>query len=406
MLEHLFAFVARHPRAFDVFVALTWAALSIPASGIWGDTAGARYMAISALIGAVALYWRRRQPIACFAVQATLTIIGVLAQVDDPVPGSILCGAYSLGAYAENRRTSNGLIGGFLAFALASVALIERHQITDGLIIALVLAFSWLLGDSLRTRRVYHQSVLERAERAEALRDSLAQQAVAEERARIARDLHDVVAHSMSLMVVQAGAARRIASTDPQASEQALETIESVGRSSLDEMRRILGVLRGEDGSAQTAPQPDLAALGQLIDEHRTAGNSVELRLAEDLPELSPALELTVYRIVQESLTNVRKHAPHATAAVTIDVRDGELHVEIVDDAPTSRTSSDDLDLAAVQGAQRGIVGMRERVAAFGGTFSATALLQGGFQVVAEFPLTKEQQSAVPQAKQPSEGIV
>ena len=386
MFERLFAFIARHPRGFDVVVALFWVLLSVADEEFWTTEGRAwLYIPFSAVTG-IALYWRRSFPLHVFAFHSIVVLIMTVIDVDDPVPATVICATYSLAAHAPERRLSIAAFFAFVTAGLTTVLIIEPSVVPDTLVIALVLGISWVIGDSLRTRRAYRQSLLERAERAEALRDSLAQQAVAEERTRIARDLHDVVAHSMSLMVVQAGAARRVATTDPEASIAALEAIESVGRNSLDEMRRILGVLRGEEDAAAIAPQPDIAAIETLVDEFRTAGLPVTVTQGGTPRPLPASVELTAYRIVQESLTNTLKHAGPASATVVLDFEDDALRIEVEDNG---RGHPPDDEAAAVPGpgGQKGHVGMRERVAAFGGFFNARPRLDGGYHVVASLPL-------------------
>ena len=382
MAERFFAFISRHPRGFDAVVAVFFTVFNFVDDAVWEyNAAEIAMLAPIVFVMGAALYWRRRLPVHVFVVNAVGLIVMTLVDVDSAVPASMLCATYSLAAYSVVRRHSLIALAGFVVAGFSSVLLTSPSYFDEALVVILALSLAWFVGDSLGTRRKFQQSVLERAERAEALRDSLAQQAVAEERTTIARDLHDVVAHSMSLMVVQAGAARRVAHQDLDASLAAMEAIETVGRNSLDEMRRILGVLRG-DAALATAPQPDIAAIEPLADEFRAAGLPVEIRYGGDRRPLSPSLELTVFRIVQESLTNTLKHAGPARVMVQISFGETELHI-VVDDNGRGNPNTN----AQQPGSQKGHVGIRERVTSFDGTFVAKQRLSGGYLVDVTLPL-------------------
>jgi signal transduction histidine kinase len=247
-------------------------------------------------------------------------------------------------------------------------------------IVALAGIGAVLAGDNVRNRRAYLVELEERAERAEALRAAEAREAVTEERTRIARELHDVVAHSVSVMVVQAGAARRIAERDPVRAAEALGTIERVGRESLEELRRVLGVLRA-DGSAGngTAPQPDLDGLDGLVARCAEAGLAVDLVVDGPVRPVPPGIGLTAYRIVQESLTNVLKHAGAQAASVTLGYRPDAITIEVGDDGRGAAADSGP--------AGHGIAGMRERAATCGGSLRAGPRPGGGFRVRAVLPI-------------------
>ncbi|MDT7537461.1 MAG: hypothetical protein QOI82_1046 [Actinomycetota bacterium] len=227
---------------------------------------------------------------------------------------------------------------------------------------------AWLLGAYRRTRRLYIEGLVRE-------RDDRAVAAVAEERTRIARELHDIVGHSVSVMTVQAAAVRRLMRGDQQKERAALETVEATGREALAEMRRVLGVLRARDGAPELAPPPTLGQLEPLVATFRHAGLEVELDSPAEV-SLPPGVDLTAYRLVQEGLTNVLKHA-HATRA-WVRIRDdrGSLHVSIRDDGRGGPCEPGN-----------GLLGMRERVAMFGGALSAAAVQGGGFELRAELPL-------------------
>src|SRR5207248_3034774 len=218
----------------------------------------------------------------------------------------------------------------------------------------------------------------ERAELAEREREVAAREAVVEERARIARELHDVVAHNVSMMVVQAGAERRVVDAANGSTREVLQTIEQIGRSALTEMRRLLGMLRS-DADDPLAPQPGLDDLPTLVGQVREAGLPVELQVDGERRELPVGIELSAYRIVQEALTNALKHAGEAHATVRVRYGADSLELEIVDDGAGAR--------APVASGGHGLVGMRERVALYGGRLDAGRRPSGGFAVRVLLPI-------------------
>jgi signal transduction histidine kinase len=201
---------------------------------------------------------------------------------------------------------------------------------------------------------------------------------VAEERARIARELHDVVAHSISVMVVQAGAERRALRDDRAETREVLETIETTGRQTLAEMRRLLGMLRRSDDEIELAPQPGMEHVDALVDQVREAGLPVTLDVEGRRVPLPAGVDLSAYRIVQEALTNALKHAGPASARVTVRYGDGELELDIVDDGAGAVNGN---------GGGHGLIGMRERVTMFGGDLDAGARREGGYAVRARLPI-------------------
>jgi len=228
---------------------------------------------------------------------------------------------------------------------------------------------AWLVGAYRRTRRLYVEGLVRE-------RDERALAAVVEERGRIARELHDIVGHSVSVMTVQAAAVRRLMRADQQKERAALETVETTGREALAEMRRVLGVLRSSSGAPELAPPPTLGQLEPLVETFRQAG--LDVQLDNDAAEVSlpPGLDLTAYRLVQEGLTNALKHAEATRAWVRISPDRGSLHVSVRDDGCGGSCEPGD-----------GLRGMRERVAMFGGALSAAAMQGGGFELRAELPL-------------------
>jgi signal transduction histidine kinase len=263
---------------------------------------------------------------------------------------------------------------------------------TGGTVFAGPALLAWVLGDSMRYRRAYYASLEDRAARLEAERDAQAKIATAAERARIARELHDVIAHNVSVMVVQADGASYAMDTDPARAREALAAISATGRQALAEMRRLLGVLRHEGDGANSvrAPQPGIGELGELLDQARGAGLPVSFTVEGDPQPLPGGVALAAYRIVQESLTNTRKHAgPVASASILLRYARDAVVLTISDDG------WGDLGGTAPPGAPgHGLPGMRERVAVYGGSVTAGPRSGGGFEVVATLPLATAQAGA------------
>jgi signal transduction histidine kinase len=251
-----------------------------------------------------------------------------------------------------------------------------------------IFAALWVWGRYLQVRRAYTAELEARAERAERDREAEARRAVAAERARIARELHDVVAHHVSVTVVQAGAARQVLDSDPDRTRSALVAIEEAGRRALTAMPSLLRALRTDDADEARAPQPTLADLDDLVAGVTAAGLPVTLRVQGSKRALPPSLDLCAYRIVQEALTNSLKHAGPANAEVVICYGREDLEVTVTDDGSESafgrRPSASDRQLRR---SGHGLVGMRERVALFGGELHTGPRPEGGFQVVARLPL-------------------
>ena len=241
----------------------------------------------------------------------------------------------------------------------------------------LFIGAAWLMGWTIHKRRVQAVRLEDRAAQLEIEREEKARAAVAEERARISRELHDVVAHSVSVMVVQAQAAQRMIDAEQADLRQVLQSIETTGRQALVEMRRLLGVLRRTDADLALAPQPGLEELDELIGQVRAAGLPVELRIEGEPEPLPAGVDLSAYRIVQEALTNTLKHAGPAHARVTLRYRNDEVELEVNDDGAGAGKGG---------GSGQGLIGMRERVAIYGGVFES-GRQNGGYQVRARLPL-------------------
>ena len=273
--------------------------------------------------------------------------------------------------------TEVSLGAGLLVSALPDLVLVDRvHAL-------LATGAIWFVADSVRERRRYLAGLAEQAAQRQQAEAEASRQAVRQERVRIARELHDVVAHSLGVVTVQAGVGRRIGATAPAEALRALRAVEVTGRSALEELRRILGLLRDDDTQPSLAPAPGIADLGELAEVVRAAGTPVSLAVTGDVAALPPAAALTVYRIVQEALTNVVKHAGGAAAAVRVAAGPGWVRIVVRNDG---RPGAAGRAGAGVAG-RHGIVGMRERAAVFGGTLDAAAVPGGGFQVTAFLPV-------------------
>jgi len=244
------------------------------------------------------------------------------------------------------------------------------------------LGAAWFVGDAVATRRRYEMGLREQAARRQVSEAERARKQVREERVRIAQELHDVVAHTLAVITVQAGVGRRLMAKRPEEASSALESIERIGRTAQEELRVVLDLLREEgDATYELSPAPRLVDLKQLAETLRAFGTDVELHMTGSDCQLSPALELSLYRVVQEAVTNVVKHAPGALARVQVTIFDDEVRAEIVNGPGASEEGA----LAAPKPGL-GIMGMRERVGAFGGSLVTQSCPGGGFLVVATIP--------------------
>jgi signal transduction histidine kinase len=331
--------------------------------------------------GTVPLLWRRSRtgPVlavltAAFAVSA----IPVRAELNGV---GLLFGVYAAALYGN--RPVRLVAGAVAAVVLAaSFGLLLATGSSRGLGHLVGIAFgygvAWVLGDRTRTRRAYLAALQERAARSERERDEHARRATAEERNRIARELHDVVAHNVSVIAVQAGAARSTARARPERAVDMLGLIERTARSTLSELRALLGVLRKGDGAAPLRPRPTLGQLDELVDQARGAGIKLEVRVEGTVRPLVAVVDLCAYRVVQEALTNAVKYAPNSNVHLLVRYGPRILHVTVVDDGPGA------LDAGA---AGHGLIGMRERVALAGGELHVGPALGGGFRVEARLPI-------------------
>jgi signal transduction histidine kinase len=335
------------------------------------------------LLMTVPLLWRRRYPLLVFGLVLLGAILGV-TRAQYVGFFCIIVSAYSVGAYSRYRLLSLGV---FLATAIG----VDRvyggalPQLPDAFGPFLVLIPFWLIGMAMQSRLLRAEASEDRAARLEREQEQATQLALAEERSRIARELHDVVAHSVSVMLVQAGAARQVLTSSPEEARQALLAVEAGGREAMAELRNLLGLLAHDDGEeVDLAPQPGIGQLDALIQRVRDAGLPVELRVEGTPVPLSVGLDLTAYRIVQEALTNAIKYSGLARTEIILDYREKDLKLEVLDDGPPSGKP---YAAGSKPDSGRGLVGMRERVAVYGGRLEAGPRLERGYAVRAWLPL-------------------
>jgi signal transduction histidine kinase len=336
----------------------------------------------------VPLYWRRRHPLVALSGFNLVTGVYILTLYIDSQPpfqpfiaGLVAC--FALGAYAGDRELRAGLAVLAAALVGTGIAQLAAGQPVGDVLPAVVWwAGAVAAGRFVRGRQRLVMLLGDRAARLEREREATAAQAVLEERARIARELHDVIAHSVSVMVIQASVERRAVPADQMSTREVLGEVERAGRDVLAELRRLLGVMRAPGRSESLAPQPGLDALDALVHESHKAGQDVDVRVEGDARSLSPGIDLAAYRIVQEALTNARRHAPGARTNVMLRWLPSELAIEVVDDGPGPAANGNS------DGSGHGLVGMRERATLYGGGVdTGRAGSAGGFRVRAWLPL-------------------
>ncbi len=335
---------------------------------------------IAVVIPLASLLVRRRYPLVTMGVIFAALIAEALLHSPIVVQPLVLVAVYTVASRLPWRASLIISLGTFAAYLGAEA--FSRGELTfPNAITSLVpMAAAYVVGAYVGTRVAYIDSLQARAVQLDRERELLAQQAVGEERVRIARELHDVVAHHISLITVQAGALQTQVGADSEAHATA-EIISRTGRQAMDEMRRMLGVLRLGDGGAALghAPQPSVSDIQALVDETRTAGVAVTLHIEGEPRSLPPGIDLSAYRIVQEALTNVLRHAGPARCTVRITYTADALDLRIMDDGARANGNPN--------GAGHGLIGMRERVALFGGELFAGPVAGGGFAVEAKLPL-------------------
>jgi signal transduction histidine kinase len=394
-LERTRCRIRAHPLALDavlafgVLVAMLATSVADPRGdrATWGAHTPDALSLVLMVLGAAALVLRRRHPMTVLAVTGTLSLVElVTADPRAPVAMSAVVALYTVASTTD--RPTTWRVGLLTMTVLTGTAMLAGplpwyDQENLGL-------FAWTgmaaaAGDAVRSRRAFVHAIRERAERAERTREEEARRRVAEERLRIARDLHDVVAHHIALVNVQAGVAAHVMDKRPDQAKEALAHVREASRTALSELRATVGLLRQSgDPEAPTEPAPGLARLDELADTFRSAGLPVEVARADDDTTLPAAVDLAAYRVIQEALTNVRKHAgPTAKAEVSV-VRVGtDVEITVLDDGPGEDAEPRDDDGHG----GHGLLGMRERVTALGGSLTTGPRYGGGFRVHAILPL-------------------
>ncbi|MFF3319084.1 sensor histidine kinase [Streptomyces sp. NPDC003035] len=384
-----------HPLAFDaglalcVLVCMVTGSFADPHGSPNGPTFGERTPDVTSVLlmvlGAAALVLRRREPLAVLAFTGGVTLLELIA--DDrpaPVAMSAVIALYTVASRTD--RPTTWRVGLLTMAVLTGAAMLfgpTPWYAQENLGVFAWTGMAAAAGDAVRSRRAFVDAIRERAERAERTREEEARRRVAEERLRIARDLHDVVAHHIALVNVQAGVAAHVMDKRPDQAKEALAHVREASRSALNELRATVGLLRQSgDPEAPTEPAPGLAVLDELLATFRNAGLPVELARADGDANLPAAVDLAAYRIVQEALTNVRKHAgPDAKAEVSV-VRVGRtVEITVLDNGVPQQGPPADTG-------GHGLLGMRERVTALGGTLTAAPRYGGGFRVQAILPAT------------------
>ena len=409
-VQYIYSWFRRHPTVVDAgWAAMLFllCALEMLSDALHGDFRAS--LAFVSVVLCAAVTVRRRWPDIAVVV-GILVGLTQLALRWDPSSADIalLILAYTGAAFAEVWTSRLTLFAAFAGgpltwFRFGDSPGDSGHnslwtKLFFGLLLSTPLVLCWVLGRFTRIRRAYYVELEDRAARLERERDAQSKIAVAAERARIARELHDVVAHNVSVMIVQADGASYVMDGSPDQAKEALATIASTGRQALEEMRRLLGLLRSADTAGEYVPQPGVEQLPELLEQVRTAGLPVAFRVDGEPRELPRGVELTAYRIVQEALTNARKHGgPQTSATVRIRFDERGLDMLIEDDgrgasAELARDGGED-------GFGHGLIGMRERVGMVGGTLDAGPRPGGGFRISAVLPLAPSRRPAGPPAR-------
>ncbi|WP_308164521.1 sensor histidine kinase [Nonomuraea sediminis] len=332
------------------------------------------------VLGCAPVAVRRRWPLAAFcAGLVPESLLAVMGYGSGQVGLGGLILVYSVAAYRGLAVALGALLLTMVAYAAGASFGEALESPSKHLVVLLLVVAVWGAGRSFRLRRAYLDELKDRAARLERAHAADTRAARAEERSRIARELHDVVAHHVSVMTVQAAAARKVLASDPDLAREALSAIEQTGRMAMTEMRNIVGVLR-TDSPAELGPQPGMLDLPRLVEQMREAGLPTRLEIEGEPSPIPAGVDLAAYRLIQEGLTNSLRHAgPGAKAVVTVRHAVRELDVRVEDDGPGTAT------LSGRQG--HGLVGIRERVALYGGVLSIGPRSGGGFEVRARFPL-------------------
>ncbi|MGH4027745.1 sensor histidine kinase [Actinomycetota bacterium Odt1-20B] len=415
-----------HPHAVDAALALGVLVCMVIGSFVgpygqhgptWGTHAPDAFSLTLMVLGAGALVYRRRAPWPVLAATVAVSLVELITEGSQQRAPVVMCAVIALFTVASTTdRPTTWRVGLITMTLLTAVAMLVGPlpwYAQENLGIFAWTGMAAAAGDAVRSRRAFVDAIRERAERAERTREEEARRRVAEERLRIARDLHDVVAHHIALVNVQAGVAAHVMDKRPDQAKEALAHVRDASRSALGELRATVGLLRQTgDPEAPTEPAPGLERLDELVDTFRNAGLPVEVARGDGGPALPAAVDLAAYRVIQEALTNVQKHAgPDAKAEVSVVHVGPNVEITILDDGPAEGDRPAERpdgphkeDGEDSIGGGHGLIGMRERVAALGGRITAGPRYGGGFRVHAILPVAtdKTPRSTDPRSTPPS----
>ena len=376
--------IRRHPWWSDSALALFLTVIAVGSTVVSRTRYGFAVPVLAVIVTlftTLPLALRRYRPLEVLAVTVIAETVLLIFRSGAGAPFGVIVALYTVAAYCERRVSIRAAA---LTALPITVGVIVHNGSHAGAVIPelAVFAIAWVIGDNLRTRRAYLAELEARAARLEREREEKADRAVADERARIARELHDVIAHNVSVMVVQAAAGEDVFDEDPGKARDSLAAVASTGRAALAELRRLLGVIRAEDDRGEPAytPQPGIEYIDDLVRQVRETGLPVELSVLGEPRPVPEGVGLCAYRIVQEALTNTLKHAHASTAQVQLRYVPDALELQVLDDGSRA---------VAVNGesAGQGLIGMRERVALFGGELTAGPRRGPGYEVRARLPL-------------------
>ena len=376
--------IRRHPWWTDSLLALGLTVIAVGSTVVSRTRYGYDAPVLAAIVTlftTLPLALRRYRPLEVLAITVTAETALLISRPGAGAPFGVIVALYTVAAYCERRVSIRAAA---LTALPITVGVIVHNASHAGIVIPelAVFAIAWVIGDNLRTRRAYLAELEARAARLEREREEQADRAVADERVRIARELHDVIAHNVSVMVVQAAAGEDVFDEDPGKARESLAAVASTGRAALAELRRLLGVIRVEDDRVEPAytPQPGIEYIDELVRQVRETGLPVGLSVLGEPRPVPEGVGLCAYRIVQEALTNTLKHAHAPTAQVQLRYVSDALELQVLDDGRGA---------SAVNGTAsgQGLIGMRERVALFGGELTAGPRTGPGYEVRARLPL-------------------
>ena len=378
--------IRRHPWWTDSLLAAFLTFVSV-VSAIVSRTKGGHPISVAEVVlvpfTTVPIALRRYRPLAVLVVTVSAAVLITIFTSQAQFPVGVLIALYTVASRCE--RAVSIRAAEWVALPITLGVLVNNGFHLGRVIPELaVFAIAWVIGDNIRTRRAYLAELEARAARLEREREERDERAVAEERTRIARELHDVIAHNVSVMVVQASAGEELFDTDPDRARESLSAVAATGRAALTALRRLLGVIRAEEGSdaaASYTPQPGIEYLDELVAQVRETGLAVELSVLGQPRALPEGVGLCAYRIVQEALTNTLKHADASRAQVSVRYVDDALELQVLDDGIGAPATANG------EHGGHGLIGMRERVALFGGELTARSRVDHGYEVCARLPL-------------------